>query len=65
LLIYRRISSAPNSAVDRSPVYDPNHSDSPRILIWSASDRAFSSQKDWDFIGGFVRVYQVYGKPLQ
>jgi hypothetical protein len=46
-------------------VYDPNHPESPRDLIWSARDRAFSYQKDWDFIGGFVRVYQVYGKPLQ
>ena len=65
VLIYKRESSAPNAAVDHYLVYDPNHPESPRDLTWSARDRAFTYQKDWDFIGGFVRVYQVYGKPLQ
>ena len=65
VLIYKRKSSAPNPEVDHYLVYDPNHPESPRDLTWSARDRAFSYQKDWDFIGGFVRVYQVYGKPLQ
>ena len=46
-------------------VYDPNHPDGPRELTWSQRDRAFTFQKAWDFVGGFVRVYQVYGKPLQ
>ena len=65
VLIYRQKSSAPNPGLDHYLVYDPNHPESPRELTWSAGDRAFSYQKDWDFVGGFVRVYQVYGKPLQ
>jgi hypothetical protein len=65
VLIYELKSSSPNPGVDHYLVYDPNHPESPRDLTWSAHDGAFSYQKDWDFIGGFVRVYQVYGKPLQ
>ena len=65
VLIYKRKSSVPNAEVDHYLVYDPNHSESPRELTWSPRDRAFSYEKDWDFIGGFVRVYQVYGKWLQ
>jgi len=65
VLIYKLKSSSPNPGVDRYLVYDPNHAELPRELIWSAHDRAFSYQKDWDFVGGVVRVYQVYGKPLQ
>jgi hypothetical protein len=51
--------------MDRYLVYDPNHPEAPRELTWFSRTRAFAYQKDWDFIGGFVRVYQVYGKPLQ
>jgi len=65
VLIYKLKSSSPNPRVDHYLVYDPNHPESPREITWSAHDRAFSYQKDWDFVGGFVRVYQVYGKPLQ
>jgi hypothetical protein len=65
VLIYQRKSSSPDPAVEHYLVYDPNHTESPRSLTWSTRDRAFSYQKDWDFIGGLVRVYQVYGKPLQ
>ena len=65
VLIYKLKSSSPNPGVDRYLVYDPNHAELPRELTWSAHDRAFSYQKDWDFVGGVVRVYQVYGKPLQ
>jgi hypothetical protein len=65
ILIYKLKSSSPNPGVDHYLVYDPNHPESPRELTWSAHDRAFSYQKDWDFVGGLVRVYQVYGKPLQ
>ena len=65
VLIYKLKSSSPNPGVDHYLVYDPNHPEAPRELTWSAHDRAFSYQNDWDFIGGFVRVYQVYGKPLQ
>jgi len=65
VLIYKLKSSTPNPGLDRYLVYDPNHPESPRELTWSSHDRAFAYQKDWDFVGGFVRVYQVYGKPLQ
>jgi hypothetical protein len=46
-------------------VYDPNHPEGPRELTWSKSDRSFAYQKDWDFVGGNLRVYQVYGVWLQ
>jgi hypothetical protein len=58
VLIYKLKSSSPNPGVDRYLVYDPNHPESPRELTWSAHDRAFSYQKDWDFVGGlfaFIR----------
>jgi hypothetical protein len=64
VLIYKLKSSSPNPG-DHYLVYDPNHPESPRNLTWSARDRSFSYEKDWDFVGGLVRVYQVYGKPLQ
>ena len=51
--------------VDRYFVYDPNHPDGPRELTWSQRERSFAYQKDWDFVGGNVRVYQLYGKWLQ
>jgi hypothetical protein len=65
VLIYKLKASSPNPGVDHYLAYDPNHPESPRDLTWSAQDHAFSYEKDWDFVGGFVRVYQVYGKPLQ
>jgi hypothetical protein len=63
-------SRAPDSrkasrGIERYKVYDPNHPDAPRELTWSPTARAFAYQKDRDFVGGFVRVYQVYGKPIQ
>ena len=65
VLIYKQKSFSPNPGVERYFVYDPNHPESPRELTWSPHTRSFSYQKDWDFIGGSVRVYQVYGKWLQ
>ncbi len=65
VLIYKRKSFSPNPGVERYFVYDPNHPESPRELTWSPHTRSFSYQKDWDFIGGNVRVYQVYAKWLQ
>jgi hypothetical protein len=65
VLVYKQKSFSPNPGVERYVVYDPNHPESPRELTWSPHTRSFSYQKDWDFIGGFVRVYQVYGKWLQ
>jgi len=65
ILIYKRKPSPPNPGVERYFVYDPNHPESPRELTWSSHTRSFSYQKDWDFVGGNVRVYQVYAKWLQ
>ena len=65
VLIYKQKSFSPNPGVERYFVYDPNHPESPRELTWSPRARSFSYEKDWDFIGGSVRVYQVYDKWLQ
>jgi hypothetical protein len=46
-------------------VYDPNHHDAPRTLKWSEADRSFRYQRDTDFVGGQVIVWQVYGRPFQ
>jgi len=65
ILVYKRKSVSPSSGIERYIAYDPNHPEAPRELTWFSRTRAFAYQKDWDFIGGFVRVFQVYGKPLQ
>jgi len=65
VLIYKQKSFSPNPGIERYLVYDPNHPESPRELTWSPRARSFSYQKDWDFIGGSVRIYQVYDKWLQ
>ncbi len=65
VLIYGRKRSRPGDELERYFVYDPNHAEAPRELTWSPRERAFAYQKDIDFIGGFVRVYQAYDKPLQ
>jgi hypothetical protein len=65
VLVYKRKSFSPNPGIETYLVYDPNHPESPRELTWSPKTRAFAYQKDWDFIGGFVRIYQVYAKWLQ
>jgi hypothetical protein len=65
ILIYARKVSHSKDDLTRYAVYDPNHPEAPRQLTWSERDRAFAYQKDIDFIGGFVRIYQCYGKPLQ
>jgi hypothetical protein len=49
----------------RYRVYDPNHPDGPRTLEWSQRDSCFLYQRDWDFVGGKVVVWQVYGHFLQ
>lgn len=49
----------------RYSVYDPNHPDGPRTLEWSQGDSCFLYQRDWDFVGGRVVVWQVYGSFLQ
>jgi len=65
VLVYARKASRPGSAVEHYLVYDPNHAEAPRELSWSPGEGTFSYQKDIDFVGGFTRVYQVYGKWLQ
>ncbi len=65
VLIYAREKSRPGDELEHYLVYDPNHAEAPRELTWSPPERAFAYQKDIDFIGGFVRVYQAYHKPLQ
>jgi hypothetical protein len=65
ILIYKRKSSSPDSGIERYAAYDPNHPEAPRELTWSGKTRSFAYQKDVDFVGGFVRVYQVYGNWLQ
>jgi len=64
VLVYAKKPGEPTD-LDRYFVYDPNHSDGPRELTWSQSERSFAYQKDWDFVGGNVRVYRIYGKWLQ
>jgi hypothetical protein len=65
VLIYGRKKSRPGDELKHYLVYDPNHAEAPRELTWSLRECAFAYQKDIDFIGGFVRVYQAYDKPLQ
>jgi hypothetical protein len=65
VLVYARKPARFKNGIERYVVYDPNHGEAPRELTWSAKDRAFGYQKDSDFVGGFVRVYQVYGKSFQ
>jgi hypothetical protein len=65
VLVYAQKPVRSGNGDERYLVYDPNHPEAPRELSWSAKDRAFGYQKDSDFVGGFVRVYQVYGKLFQ
>ncbi len=65
VLFYARKPGRTGSEIEHYLVYDPNHAQAPRELTWSPGERAFSYQRDIDFVGGFVRVYQVYGKWLQ
>ena len=65
VLVYARQKDPSGDELEHYLVYDPNHAEAPRELTWSPRERAFAYQKDIDFVGGFVRVYQAYGKPLQ
>ena len=65
VLVYAREKRRPRDELEHYLAYDPNHAEAPRQLTWSPRERAFSYQKDIDFIGGFVRVYQAYGNLLQ
>lgn len=65
VLVYARKTGRSSDGIDSYLVYDPNHPDGPRELRWLPAKRAFDFQKDQEFAGGFTRVFQVYGKPLQ
>ena len=65
VLVYAREKRGPEEELEHYLVYDPNHAEAPRQLTWSPREHAFAYQKDIDFIGGFVRVYQAYANPLQ
>jgi hypothetical protein len=65
VLVYTRKRPRLGSDIEHYLVYDPNHAEAPRELSWLPRQSSFSYQKDIDFVGGFVRVYQVYGKWLQ
>src|SRR5437868_4408427 len=64
VLIYAEKTGGSTGMV-RYLVYDTNHPDGPRELTWSQRNRSFAYQKDWDFVGGNLRVYQLYGMWLQ
>jgi len=65
VLVYAHERKRAPDGTDRYLVYDPNHPDGPRELKWLPATRSFDFQKDEEFVGGFTRVFQVYGKPLQ
>ena len=65
VLIYARHPGHSESGTEHYLVYDPNHVEAPRELTWSPGERTFTYQKDIDFVGGPVRIYQAYGKWLQ
>ena len=65
VLVYRSQTSGRGDGAEQYLVYDPNHAEAPRDLTWVPQKHAFAYQKDIDFEGGFVRVYQSYGKWLQ
>jgi len=65
VLVYARKPARSSNGIEHYLAYDPNHPDAPRELKWSPSLRIFNYQKDEEFVGGYTRVYQVYGKWLQ
>jgi len=65
VLVYERKPSKPKDNADRYNCYDPNHPDGPRELVWLKDKQVFNFEKDEEFVGGFARVFRVYGKPLQ
>jgi hypothetical protein len=65
VLVYTHRSPGRDKDTVRYWAYDPNHPEKPRELNYSLGKHEFSFQKDWDFVGGVVRVYHVYGRVLQ
>jgi hypothetical protein len=65
VLVYDHKPARNADGIEHYMVYDPNHPDAPRDLKWSPASRVFNYEKDEEFVGGFTRVYHVYGKWLQ
>jgi hypothetical protein len=65
VLVYERKPLSRKDNADRYNCYDPNHPDGPRELVWLPDKQVFNFEKDEEFVGGFTRVFQVYGRPLQ
>src|SRR5437588_5995181 len=65
VLVYTHDGQRSPDGTDHYLAYDPNHPDAPRHLKWLPAKREFNYQKDQEFVGGFTRVFQVYGKVLQ
>jgi hypothetical protein len=65
VLVYKHDQPRSADGTDHYIVYDPNHPDAPRHLEWLPQKREFSYEKDKEFVGGFTRVFHVYGKLLQ
>jgi hypothetical protein len=65
VLVYKHDRPRSTDGTDHYLVYDPNHPDGPRHLRWFPAKREFDFQKDQEFVGGFTRVFHVYGKALQ
>ena len=64
VLVYAR-KPASGNGIEHYLVYDPNHPEAPRVLKYSPTLHFFNYEKDEEFVGGYTRVYQVYGKWLQ
>ena len=65
VLVYAKKPAPNGGKIDKYICYDPNHPDAPRELSWSRELRVFNYVKDEEFVGGYTRVYHVYGKPWQ
>jgi hypothetical protein len=65
VLVYAHKGARAPDGTDRYLSYDSNHPDGPRELKWIPAKHAFEFQKDQEFVGGFARVFHVYGKLLQ
>jgi len=65
VLVYGRKPALTGDKVDKYNCFDPNHPDAPRELKWFPDKCAFDFEKDEEFVGGYTRVYHVYGKLFQ
>jgi hypothetical protein len=65
VLVYAKRNGDSRNGIEHYLAYDPNHADAPRELRWSPAMKLFNYPKDEEFVGGFTRVYQVYGKAWQ